>query len=145
MLDGALQQALLEVAREVAAASERTRELDETRMRSGAISEAELARAEVLVNASGIGVEEGQSPIPTELLPQDRYVLDLVFNRASTPLIEAARASGGTAANGQGAFLAGCAETMRLLTGSAPATDVLRKALASELGVPVEGLAVVGD
>ena len=47
-----------------------------------AIIEAELARAEVLVNASGIGVEEGESPIPDDLLPPDRYVLDLVLNRA---------------------------------------------------------------
>ena len=33
-----------------------------------AIIEAELARAELLVNASGIGVEEGESPIPADLL-----------------------------------------------------------------------------
>jgi shikimate dehydrogenase len=110
-----------------------------------AIIEAELARAEVLINASGIGVQEGESPIPDELLPPDRYVLDLVLNRASTPLMEAATARGGTVANGQTAFLASTAATIKLLTGAAPAADTLRVALADELGVPEEGLAVVGD
>ena len=110
-----------------------------------AIIEAEVARAELLVNASGIGVEEGESPIPAELLPPDRYVLDLVLNRASTPLMEQAAAQGGTVANGQAAFLRATSETIKLLTGTAPAAEVLRAALATELGVPEEALAVVGD
>lgn len=107
--------------------------------------EAELARAELLVNATGIGIEQGTSPIPAELIPEGRHVLDLVLHHASTPLMEAAREHGGTVANGQGAFLAGSAQTVRLLTGTAPPTDALRGALAAELGVGEEGLAVVGD
>jgi shikimate dehydrogenase len=110
-----------------------------------AILESELTRAEVLVNASGIGVEEGESPIPEELIPSDRFVLDLVLNRSSTPLMDAAKARGGTVANGQGAFLASTAATLKVLTAVAPSADVLRAALAEELGVPEEGLAVVGD
>ena len=110
-----------------------------------AIIEAELARAELLINASGIGGEERESPIPAELLPSDRYVLDLVLNRTSTPLMEAAQAQGGTVANGQAAFLASTAATVKLLTGSAPPADTVRAALATELGVPEEALAVVGD
>jgi shikimate dehydrogenase len=110
-----------------------------------AIIEAELARAELLVNASGIGVAEGESPIPADLLPADRYVLDLVLARGSTPLMDAAKAQGGTVTNGQGAFLASTAMTVRLLTGSSPPTEAIRTALAEELGVPEEGLAVVGD
>lgn len=110
-----------------------------------AIIEAELARAEVLVNASGIGVEERESPIPEDLIPPNRYVLDLVLNRTSTPLMEAAKAQGGTVANGQAAFLASTAATLKVLTGSAPPADRLRVALADQLGVPEEGLAVVGD
>jgi shikimate dehydrogenase len=110
-----------------------------------AIIEAELARAELLINASGIGGEEGESPIPAELLPPDRFVLDLVLNRTSTPLMEAAQAQGGTVANGQAAFLASTAATVKLLTGSAPPVETVRAALAAELGVPEEALAVVGD
>lgn len=110
-----------------------------------AIIEAELSRAELLVNASGIGVQEGESPIPADLLPPDRYVLDLVLNRASTPLMDQAIAQGGTVANGQGAFLASTSATLKVLTGTAPPPEVLRAALATELGVPEEALAVVGD
>ncbi len=110
-----------------------------------AIIEAELARADLLVNASGSGAEEGESPIPADLLPADRYVLDLVLNQATTPLMGAAQERGGTVANGQGAFLAGCIETVRLLTGTAPQLETLRAALATELGVPEETVAVVGD
>jgi cobalt-zinc-cadmium efflux system outer membrane protein len=47
MLDGALVQAQRDVIRELAGSSERTRALNEKRLRAGAISEAELARAEV--------------------------------------------------------------------------------------------------
>jgi shikimate dehydrogenase len=110
-----------------------------------AIIEVELARAELLVNASGIGVEAGESPIPAELLPPDRYVLDLVLNHPTTPLMAEASARGGTVTNGQGAFLAGCTETIRLLIGSAPQLETLRGALAAELGLPEEAIAVVGD
>ena len=110
-----------------------------------AIIEAELSRAELLVNASGIGVQEGESPIPADLLPPDRYVLDLVLNHASTPLMDEARARGGTVANGQAAFIAGCTHSVRLLTGSVPSAETLRAALAGELGVPKEAVAVLGD
>ena len=104
-----------------------------------------FARAELLVNASGIGVDGGESPIPVELLPDDRYVLDLVLSQEPTPLMRAAKERGGRAANGQGAFLASASATVKLLTGSAPPMETLRAALAGELGVPEDALAVVGD
>lgn len=110
-----------------------------------AIIEAELGRAQLLVNASGIGVAVTESPVPAELIPDERFVLDLVLNHAETPLMAAARARGGTVANGQGAFLAACEQTVRLLAGTAPSQDVLRAALADEIGVPEDRLAVVGD
>jgi shikimate dehydrogenase len=110
-----------------------------------AIIESELARAELLVNASGVGTDAGEPAIPPDLLPEGRYVLDLVLQHAETPLMTAARERGGTVANGQGAFLEGTAQTVRLLAGSLPPADVLRAALADELGLPEERLAVVGD
>jgi shikimate dehydrogenase len=110
-----------------------------------AIIEAELARAEVLVNASGVGMQDGESPIPTELLPADRFVLDLVLAPGSTPLMERAKEHGGSAANGQGALLTSTSESVRLLTGTHPPMDRLRAALAEELGISEERLAVVGD
>jgi shikimate dehydrogenase len=108
-----------------------------------AIIEAELARAEVLINASGVGAE-GESPIPAGLLPANRFVLDLILAQ-TTPLMEEAVSNDGSAINGQGAFLASAAATVKVLTGSAPKADTLRASLAKELGVPEETLAVVGD
>jgi shikimate dehydrogenase len=110
-----------------------------------AFLEVELAKAKLLVNASGIGVEEGTSPLPAELLGAGIFVLDLVLNHASTPLMREAQARGGTVANGQSSFLAGSAITFTLLTGQAAPADVMRAALAVELGLPEEGIAVVGD
>jgi shikimate dehydrogenase len=107
--------------------------------------EVELGRAGLLVNASGIGVEEGTSPLPAELLGSSLFVLDLVLNHASTPLMQDAQARGGTVANGQASFLAASAQTFRLLTGKDAPTEVLRSALATELGLPEEGIALVAD
>jgi shikimate dehydrogenase len=109
------------------------------------ILEAELAKAQLLVNASGIGVEEGASPIPADVLPDALFVLDLVLNHAVTPLMEDAKAGGGTVASGQGSFLAASAATFQLLTGQEAPPEVMRAALADELGLPEEGIAVVGD
>lgn len=107
--------------------------------------EVELGRAKLLVNASGIGVEEGSSPVPAEMLGAGLIVLDLVLNHASTPLMRDAEASGGTVANGHASFLAASAETFQLLTGQDAPLEVMRGALTVELGLPEEGIAVVGD
>ena len=107
--------------------------------------EVELAKAKLVVNASGIGVEEEASPLPVEMLGAGLIVLDLVLNHAATPLMRDAEAQGGTVANGQLSFLAASAETFRLLTGEPAPLDVMRAALAVDLGLPEEGIAVVGD
>ena len=109
-----------------------------------AIIEAELARAELLINASGIGVKEGESPIPTELLPADRYVLDLVLTPGPTPLMDAAREREerwrtARARSWPRQRRRQAADRRRAADGR------VRAALATELGVPEEGLAVVGD
>jgi shikimate dehydrogenase len=109
------------------------------------IMEADLSKAQLLVNSSGIGVEEGASPIPAELLPNGLFVLDLVLHHAVTPLMRDAEARGGTVANGQLSFLASSAATFKLVTGQEPPAEVMRSALATELGLPVDRVAVVGD
>ncbi len=109
------------------------------------IMEAELGHVRLLVNTSGIGVEEGASPIPAQLLPDALLVLDLVLNHPTTPLMRDAQERGGTVANGQATFLGSSAATFRLLTGQPAPADVMRAALAQELGLAVEHVAVVGD
>ena len=109
------------------------------------IMEADLAKAQLVVNSSGIGVQEGESPIPADLLPDGLFVLDLVLNHQVTPLMRDAEARGGTVANGQLAFLASSAATFKLVTGQEAPAEVMRSALATDLGLPVDHVAVVGD
>ena len=109
------------------------------------IMEVELSKAGLLVNAIGSGVDGDATPIPVELLPENLYVLDLVMDRASTPLMRDAKGRGGTVANGRASFLASSAATFRLLAGSEPAPEVMRHALAAELDPADDGSAVVGD
>ena len=104
-----------------------------------AIIEAELAKARLVVNASGIGAEPEESPIPADLLAEELYVLDLVLNRAETPLMREAAARGGTVSNGQGSFLVAQAAAFQLWTGDEAPMDVMRTALAAHLGLPEEG------
>ena len=100
-----------------------------------AIIEAELSRAELLVNASGPGVDGEGTPIPTGLVPPDRYFLDLALGSEPNPLLEAVAANGGTTANGEVALAAAIASTIELLTGAAPAAEVVRAAVVDEIGI----------
>ena len=109
------------------------------------IVESELARARLLVNATVIGLEEGQSPLAPDTLAHELYVLDLVLNHPRTPLMEEAERRGGTVANGQTSFLASSAASFRLWTGREAPMEAMRSALAQELGLPDEAVAVVGD
>ena len=108
-----------------------------------AIMESELSRIPLIVNASGIGVQEGDSPIPAELLPNDGFLLDLVLD--STPLMRDMEERGGAVANGQLSFLHSSAEAFQMLTATDPPDEVMRQALAEDLGIPEERVAVVGD
>ena len=108
-----------------------------------AIMESELSRTPLIVNASGIGVQEGDSPIPAELLPENGFLLDLVLD--STPLMREMAERGGAVANGQLSFLRSSADAFALLTGTDAPDDVMRQALAADLGLPEERIAVVGD
>ena len=59
--------------------------------------------------------------------------------------MHAAGERGGTVANGQLSFLASSSATFALVTGQEAPAEVMRAALASELGLPEEHVAVVGD
>ncbi len=110
-----------------------------------AIMESELAKAKLLVNTTLVGIDEGESPVPSDALPPDLYLLDLVLARSSTPLMSDVRERGGNVANGQASFLRASAVTFRLLTGQEAPPDIMRQALTDELGLPDETAAIVGD
>jgi shikimate dehydrogenase len=60
----------------------------------------ELAGADLLVNATSLGMRDDVSPFDVSSLRSDARVLDLVYRREPTPLVRAARARGLVAADG---------------------------------------------
>ena len=108
--------------------------------------EVELAKAKLLVNASGIGVEEGTSPVPAALLGTGLFVLDLVLE----PRNDAAHAGGAGAGRDRrerpGVVPGGLGRYVSAVDGTGGARrGAAGRALAAELGLPEEGIAVVGD
>ncbi len=67
---------------------------------------AELAEADLLVNASSLGME-GQPPLEIDLDPlrREAVVADIVYTPLRTPLVEDARARGLSAVEGLGMLL----------------------------------------
>jgi shikimate dehydrogenase len=109
------------------------------------ILEAEVSRAGLVIDASGLGADEAASSISAEALPDGLFVLDLALHHAATPLMREAKARGGTVANGQTSFIAAQAASLRLWTGNDPAVEVLREALSAALGAGDLESAVAGD
>ncbi|HEY2162366.1 MAG TPA: shikimate dehydrogenase [Gemmatimonadaceae bacterium] len=59
-----------------------------------------LADADLLVNATSIGMRDDATPFDAATLGDDARVLDLVYRRGGTPLVRAARERGLVAADG---------------------------------------------
>ena len=58
------------------------------------VIEAELAKTDILINASAVGRDPAESPLPPELLPPDILVLDLHYVPEETRLMKDALAAG---------------------------------------------------
>ena len=106
------------------------------------VIEAELAKTDILINASSVGREAEESPLPAALLPPDLLVLDLHCVPEETRLLKDATAAGATRAlNGDVMLVNQSAAAFRLWTGQAAPVDVIRTQLETsrnEPDVPVE-------
>ena len=91
------------------------------------IIEAELAKAKVLVNATSIGLTDGESPLPAEILQPDLLVLDLIYAR--TRLLADAAAAGCATADGETMLLHQGASAFTLWTGQPAPLEVMAAAL----------------
>ena len=91
------------------------------------IIEAELSKAKVLVNATSIGLNADESPIPAEILTPDLLVLDLIYS--STRLLRDAQSAGCTTADGELMLLHQGAASFTLWTGQPAPIDVMHAAL----------------
>jgi shikimate dehydrogenase len=104
------------------------------------VIEAELAKAKLLVNASSVGRDEAETPIPAELLPPELLVLDLLYQPRESRLLREARSQGASAVmNGDLMLLHQSAAAIGLWTGTRPSIDVLREQLeAARAGAPAD-------
>lgn len=93
-----------------------------------------LLMADLLVNATPIGTASDESPVPRELLRPDLAVLDLVYRPSPTRLVRDARAAGAEARDGSGVLLRQAAASFELWTKQAAPLEIMREALAAELG-----------
>jgi shikimate dehydrogenase len=101
------------------------------------VIEAELAKTDVLINASAMGSDPDETPIPAELLPPDILVLDLHYFPEETRLLREAKAAGATRVmNGDVMLVVQTATAFELWTGEKAPIDVIRKQLQASRNEP---------
>lgn len=106
---------------------------------------AEHADAEILVNATPVGMypKNGASPVELDRLPKVRGVADVIYNPEKTALILAAQAKGIPTVSGLSMLVAQAREAAELFAGHAiPAGRV--EDIVSEIGAQTLNLILVG-
>jgi len=102
-------------------------------MEIGAEFDAALARADLAVNATTVGMSQPGVAFPVEALPATAAVYDLVYDPPESELLERARARGLPAANGLGMLVAQAEIAFERWTGVPNAGTVMRRALEAQL------------
>jgi shikimate dehydrogenase len=116
--------------------SRRVGQAAELALRFSAFSRAEMTPREALlgaklvVNATPVGFNGDAVPFDISLLDPDAIVVDLVYNKASTPLVRAAVAAGHRAMDGTEMLLAQGAASFERWFGFAPDLAAMRSAIA---------------
>jgi shikimate dehydrogenase len=92
-----------------------------------------VAGADVLVNATSVGMDEDTSPVPAEHLHGDLAVLDAVYSPIETRLLREARAVGATTVDGAWMLLFQGVEAFERWTGHDAPVDAMNDALRARL------------
>ena len=83
-----------------------------------------ITQADLLVNATSVGMDGSSQPIPTSiLLPEKLLVADVIYQPFETPFLKWARNQGNQSINGLGMLLYQAAEAFELWTGKEMPTD----------------------
>ena len=103
------------------------------------VIEAELAKTDVLVNASAMGRDPDETPIPGELLPPDIFVMDLHYVPEQTRLLREAEAAGATRVmNGDFMLVEQSVAAFELWTGEKAPRSVIEKTFKKARNKPEE-------
>lgn len=89
--------------------------------------------ADLLVNATTVGMEENATPVPAELLHADLTVLDAVYTPIETRLLRDAAAAGATTVDGAWMLLYQGVEAFERWTGRDAPVDAMNEALRDAL------------
>ena len=83
-----------------------------------------ITKADLLVNATSVGMDEVSLPIPTSIvLPEKLLVADVIYQPFETPFLKWARNQGNQSINGLGMLLYQAAEAFQLWTDKEMPTD----------------------
>jgi shikimate dehydrogenase len=93
----------------------------------------DIAAADVLVNATTVGMGSDESPVDPARLRDDLTVADIVYHPLETALLRAARAAGARTVDGLGMLVHQAVRQQELWTGVRPDPAVMRAAAESEL------------
>ncbi|ELY89586.1 shikimate 5-dehydrogenase [Natrialba hulunbeirensis JCM 10989] len=97
------------------------------------VLESLLADADILVNATSVGMEEDATPVPAGALHVDLAVMDAVYQPLETRLLRDAAAAGATTVDGAWMLLYQGVEAFELWTGRDAPVDVMNEALRAQL------------
>jgi shikimate dehydrogenase len=93
----------------------------------------DLALADIVVNATSIGMGSAELPCDPELLREGQVVVDLVYHPLHTALLVAARQRGATTIDGLGMLVHQAVLQQQLWTGITPDPMIMRAAAEREL------------
>ena len=89
-----------------------------------------ITKADLLVNATSVGMDESSHPIPTStVLPEMLLVADVIYQPFETPFLKWAKEQGNQSINGLGMLLYQAAEAFELWTGKEMPTDQIWESL----------------
>jgi len=95
--------------------------------------EADLSEADVLVNATSVGMESDETPVPKSALHADLSVLDAVYAPLETRLLADARETGATTVDGAWMLLFQGVEAFEIWTGRDAPIEAMNAALRDAL------------
>jgi shikimate dehydrogenase len=87
-----------------------------------------LARCDLLVNCTAVGLKPGESPLPDERVPRQALVYDLIYNPPQTRLLAAAAARGARTLGGLSMLVGQGAAAFTLWTGQPAPRAVMQRA-----------------
>ncbi len=92
-----------------------------------------LADADVLVNATSVGMKTDETPVPAEALHESLAVMDAVYQPLETRLLRDAAEAGATTVDGAWMLLYQGVEAFELWTGASAPVDAMNEALRGQL------------